>query len=314
MDVPKYLQVLWSYAWLLVIGLVAAAVAGFFSANSIVDGSIQSRIEHSYSAGTTMLVTSDSDTLYQAEIPGEAIPEGKTPPQERDLTATTVIYAYVVAGAATREAVEAELGPLNDTEDITALRRTTQPGGDEQFPGRLTLPILEVVGTSDDPARAEAISATATKVFQEGVADQQNGDDIPKDERVVFQTLDTGAAIENEGSNPIVPIAVTAAGVFLVFVALAFVLYNIRSRRVRRRTHKASRGSAGTGVAPGTDTGSAAPVGVASAAPASVGSATGSAPASAEPDRVADGSGSTTLAPPTGEPAEADERERIPVG
>lgn len=228
MDLPVYLRVLWLYKWLLVIGLIVAIVAGFAAGFTIKDGALESRAEKTYTASATVLVTSKSNPLFQAEIPGQALTEGVTAPTPVDISQTTVVYAYLVSGSEIRTAVEAELGPLSDVENISALRRTTQPTGDEQFPGRLTLPVLNVIGTAATPARAEEISVAANAAFQAYVAAQQDAQAVEETNRIQLTTLTENTAVEGANSNPLIPVVITAVGVFLVFIALAFVLYNIK--------------------------------------------------------------------------------------
>ena len=236
METPKYLPVLWNYKWLLAFGLLVAIVAGFFAGFAIVNGQVESRAVRSFSAGTTVLVTSPSDTLYQAQVPGREIQEGVTAPEPLDLSQSAQIYAYIVTGARIRDAVEAEIGALDDdTETITAIRRTTQPAGDERFPGSLKLPVLEVVGTAATEARAEEISTAATAAFLTYVTDEQAAKQIAEENRVMLEVLKEGKAVEAETSNPAIPVVVTAVAVFLAFVALAFIIAGIRSDRAKRK-------------------------------------------------------------------------------
>ncbi|GAB2464248.1 hypothetical protein [Xylanimonas ulmi] len=232
MDVPKYLEVLWNHRRLLVAGFAVAVLAGLLAGFTVQDGRIVSRAVHSYAASTTVLVSSPNQPLYQAEVPGQTITQGQSAPTERDLSQSAVVYAYIVAGAQVRSEVEATVGDLAPDEQITGIRRTTQPGGDEKFPGRLALPILDVVGVSSDPGRAEAISAAATTAFVAEVTREQDAAAMPKEQRVELTTLNVGSAAEADSSNPAIPVVVTALGVILVFVALAFMLENARQRRV----------------------------------------------------------------------------------
>lgn len=246
METPKYLQTLWNYKWLLAFGLVVAVVAGFFAGFTITNGEVESRAVKSYSAGTTVLVTSPSDTLYQAQLPERQIQEGVTPPEPLDLSQSTQIYAYIVTGAGIHDAVEAAIGPLDDeTETITAIRRTTQPAGDERFPGSLKLPVLEIIGTAADDVRAEEISAAATTAFFAYVAAEQTAQAIPEPNRVQLDVLVDGAAVEAETSNPAIPVVVTGFAVFLAFVALAFIIAGIRSSRSKRKSGERRRSRAG---------------------------------------------------------------------
>jgi hypothetical protein len=235
MDIPKYLQILWSAKWLLLVGLVVSVIAAVLAGYRLDSGGLVPRADSSYQASTTVLVSSPDQSIYQAEVPGQTVQQGSTAPQSRDLTQTAVVYAYIIAGSTVRDAVQAKIGALRPSDSITAVRRTTQPGGDEKSPGRFSLPILDVVGTSDSPARAERISREANTAFRSYVAAQQNASSIPAGSRVQLETIDEGSAIENTGSNSAIPLVVTGLGVFLLFIALAFILHNIRTSR-RRRT------------------------------------------------------------------------------
>jgi hypothetical protein len=238
-ETPKYLQTLWSYKWLLAFGLIVAIIAAFFAGFTITNGQVESRAVKSYTAGTTVLVTSPTDTLYQAQIPSQPIEQGVSAPEPLDLSASTQIYAYIVAGARVKDAVEAEVGRLDDdTESITAIRRTTQPAGDERFPGGLKLPVLEIVGTAPTEDRAEEISRTATDTFLGFVAAEQEAQQIAPENRVELEVLTEGAAVEGETSNPAIPIIITGFAVFLAFVALAFILAGFRSGRAKRATSR----------------------------------------------------------------------------
>lgn len=239
MDVPKYLQILWSYKWLIAVGLLIAVAAAFLAGFTLKDGQLVSRTDKSYTASTTVLVGSQNDPLFQAEIPGQAVTEGVTPPVKQDLVNTAVVYAYLISGTDIQSTVEASVGPFTTADSVTAIRRTTQPSGNEAFPGRLSLPILDIVGSSDDPARAEEISRAANSAFQSYVTAQQDATKVPADERVQLTTIKEAGAVAGVGSNPAIPIIVAGLGVFLVFVALAFVLYNAKVARERRRQARA---------------------------------------------------------------------------
>ena len=149
METPKYLQTLWSYKWLLAFGLIVGIVAAFFAGFSITNGQIESRAVKTFSAGTTVLVTSPTDTLYQAQVPGQPVDPTITAPQQLDLAGAAQIYAYIVAGQTIEDQVVAEVGSLDEeTESITAIRRTTQPAGDERSGGGAAF------GTAHRPWRA----------------------------------------------------------------------------------------------------------------------------------------------------------------
>ena len=251
METPKYLQTLWSYKWLLAFGLVVAIAAAFFAGFTITNGQVESRAVKSFSAGTTVLVTSPSDTLYQAQVPGQPVEQGVTAPQELDLANSAQIYAYLVAGETITDQVESEVGALDDeTESITAIRRTTQPAGDERFPGSLKLPVLEVVGTAATEDRAEELSSAATDAFLAYVTVEQDAKQIAPENRVQLEVLARNAAVEADSSNPAIPIVITGVAVFLAFVALALILGGIRSSREKKRNRGTRRRTRDTDLPP----------------------------------------------------------------
>lgn len=253
METPKYLQTLWSYKWLLAFGLIVGIVAAFFAGFSITNGQIESRAVKTFSAGTTVLVTSPTDTLYQAQVPGQPVDPTITAPQQLDLAGAAQIYAYIVAGQTIEDQVVAEVGSLDEeTESITAIRRTTQPAGDERFPGSLKLPVLEVVGTAATEQRAEDISAAATDAFLAYVLAEQDDQQIAPENRVQLEVLARGAAVEGDSSNPAIPIVITGVAVFLGFVALALILGGIRSGRERRQA-RARRRDRDAEISPASD-------------------------------------------------------------
>lgn len=241
MDTPKYLQVLWNYKWLLAFGAVVAAGAGFFAGFAIVEGQVVSRAQQTWSAATTMLLTSDADVLYQAEVPGVPITQGTSDPQFTDMASTALVYAYILSSDIIQDQVEATTGTLDpETESISALRRTTQPAGDERFPGRYDLPVLEAVGTAPTADRAEEISQAAAAAFTAYVVAQQDAQQIAPELRVRIEQLGANPAVEGESSNPAIPVVVTFIGVFLAFVVLAFAIAGIRSRSAKRKARRAA--------------------------------------------------------------------------
>ncbi|MEV4687270.1 hypothetical protein [Microbacterium sp. LWH3-1.2] len=245
METPKYLQVLWNYKWVLMFGALVAAVAAFFAGFAIVDGQVVSRAQQTWSAATTMLVTSPADRLYQAEVPGVPIQQGTSEPQVIDLASTALVYAYILSGDMIQDAVEAEIGPLDDeTESITALRRTTQPTGDERFPGRLSLPVLEAVGTAETADRAEEISRAAAAAFTTYVVTQQDEQQLAPELRVQLEPIGASPAVEGDSSNPAIPVVVTFVGVFLAFVVLVFIIAGLRSRSAKRKAARAEKAAA----------------------------------------------------------------------
>jgi hypothetical protein len=270
MKTPTYLQRLLNQKILLIIGIVVALAAGLLAGFTITDGQVESRVVRTYSASSTVLLQAPQPTYYQVEVPGQvqALPQPVDPaaPQPTtieqpatpiDLSSSAIILAYIASSDAVADGVAEKVGGLETGEAITAVRRTTQPAGDEQFGGRLTLPIIDIVGVSTSPTRAEEIANEATTVFGDLVAAQQVDWGVPEDIRLTLDELNAPVADEGQGSNPAIPVIVVAVGVFLLFVAIALVIEAIRERR-RRRNRPAPDPDAADGVDGETDTEAAA--------------------------------------------------------
>ncbi|KAA9132914.1 hypothetical protein [Microbacterium caowuchunii] len=243
MEQPVYLRRLRAQKTLLIIGAVVALVAGLLAGFTIRDGGIAFRADRTYAASATVLLTSPTPDYFQTQVPEttQALPQTTDGAvaeelivQEAspiDLSGTAIILAYLASSDEIAEQVAENIGGFADGDAITAVRRTTQPGGDERFGGRLTLPIIDIVGVSTSGERAETIAAEATAVFADYVEDSQRKWGVPEDIRLVLDELNAPVAGTGEGSNPAIPIVVVTLGVFVLFIALALVVGAVRDRR-----------------------------------------------------------------------------------
>lgn len=243
MQQPTYLRRLLNQKVLLIIGFVVALVAGLIAGFTINDGQIEPRATRSYMAASTVLLTAPQSDIFQTEIPGVApvIPEGTDPaaalvapePTPVDLSSSAILLAYLAASDEIVDATAAAVGGFEDGDGVTAVRRTTQPGGDESFGGRLQLPIISIVGTSTSAARAELIAAEATTAFSSLITAQQDAWGVSEDIRLTLDELNAPVAGEPEGGNPAIPVIVVTVGIFLLFIALALIIEAVRDRRRR---------------------------------------------------------------------------------
>ena len=259
MEKPKYLERLLRQRVLLIIGFIVAIIAGLLAGLTIHDGAITTRVQKTYTASATVLLASSQPSFFQVEIPGtaQALPQpnadGTTPTQELivedatplDLADTAIILAYIASSDEVVQGVEERVGEFEDGDGITAARRTTQPAGDERFGGRLSLPLMDIVGTSTSAARAELIANEATQVFADLVRAQQREWGVSEEIRLKLDVLNAPVADSGEGSNPAIPVIVVGLGVFIFFVALALIVEAVRDRR---RRQDAAAGDAETDV------------------------------------------------------------------
>lgn len=250
MEQPAYVRRLLEQKYLLIVGLIVAIVAGLFAGFTIQNGQLVSRTVQTYMASSTVMLNSPNTSIYQVQIPAvtEQVPVTEATPTTQelivspaapvDLTNSAILLAYQAASDQIRAEVEAQIGPLQEGEGITAVRRTTQPSGDETFPGRLQLPILDIAGIAESKDRAELIAATTTTVFTAYVTQQQTDLGVAEANRLVLDEINAPVAGEGTGSNPAIPIIVVGIGVFLLFIALALIIGAIRDRRRARRAYE----------------------------------------------------------------------------
>ena len=231
MDIPLYGRALWTYKWLLLAGIVVAVLASLMSGYRLEGSKLTSRAVESYTSSTTVLLSNGQTSLFQAKAPGEAIEQGQSAPQRRDLSATAILYAYLISGDVIRSATEDAVGTFASDEAVTAVQRTTQPPTSELTPGRFNLPVVSVIGTAATAERAEQISRAATEAFESYVSQQQDSAQVPADQRVSLNTLNIGSAERVDTGNPLIGVVVVGAGTLAIFIALIFVLYNARMRR-----------------------------------------------------------------------------------
>ncbi|OCG75773.1 hypothetical protein [Microbacterium sediminis] len=250
MDQPVYLTRLLRQKVLLIVGLVASLAVGVFAGFTLENGELIPRASRVYTATANVLLSSQSPTFYQVEIPGvtQALPqaaegEQQAPAQELivqepvpiDVASNAIILAYLASSDAIETDVVAAVGELGDDEDVSAVSRTTQPTGDERFPGRFELPVVQIGATAQSPGRAEAIAGAAVDAFLAMIAAQQTELGLPEDIRIEPELLTEPVADEGVGSNPMIPVVIVAFGAFLVVLALALVVEIVRERLALRR-------------------------------------------------------------------------------
>jgi hypothetical protein len=243
MQQPTYLRRLLNQKVLLIIGFIIALVAGLIAGFTINDGQIEPRATRTFMASSTVLLTAPQPNIFQVEIPGttQSVAEATDPAQQVvvqaptpvDLTSSAILLAYLASSDEIKDAVADAVGGFEDGDSVTAVRRTTQPAGDEQFGGRLQLPILAIVGTSTSAARAELIAAEATSAFKDLIVAQQDEWGVAPEIRLTLDELNAPVAGDPEGGNPAIPVIVVTLGVFLLFIALALIIEAVRDRRRR---------------------------------------------------------------------------------
>lgn len=233
MNLTNTMRVIGRHKILLILGILIAAAAAFVAAVKV-ESTWEPRAETTYRSSTQILV-SDPTSVFSTRGTPQSLVEGQNPPAARDLSALTVVYAYLVSGEEVTAQLEQRVGPLGEGESLAGAQRTTQPGTMTNT-GTYRLPILDVMGESTSPGRAEEISRTAAEIFQEVALAQQEASGLAPDQRVQFQVVRELDAIPIDGTSPALPIVAVGVGVLLAFLALIFAVDNAR---MTRREHPA---------------------------------------------------------------------------
>ncbi|NQX12585.1 hypothetical protein HQQ80_13170 [Microbacteriaceae bacterium VKM Ac-2855] len=232
-EIPPWLRVLILHPTLLAAAVVLAVVAALGSGFTLRDGAIVSTAPVEYRAATTLLLGGGERSPYRAGADPAERESGVTSAQAQDLSNVAAVYAYLVSGAEIRTAVTSVEGPLGADEAVGAVRRTTQPSGDEKNSGRFTLPLLSVLGSSTDPDRAVLLSRAAASAFLAHVTAEQDAEAIPADVRVTLTVTDEGGAVAGSAGNTVLPMAAVGLGVLALALAAIYAIHGVGLRRRR---------------------------------------------------------------------------------
>lgn len=229
MNLTNMFRVIRRHRLLLVVGIAVALVAALFTAFKLETGSFEPRTQVEYRASTHILV-SDPVSVFSSRNAAQVVPDGTTAASARDLASLTVVYAYLASSRDLRAQVEGQIGEFGPDESLSAAQRTTQPTSQTNT-GTYRLPILDIMGTSPDPARAQEISRTAATLFQAFATAQQDAAGVPPETRVQLPVIDERRAEALDGTNPALPVVAVALGVLLAFLALIFAVDNAQAGR-----------------------------------------------------------------------------------
>lgn len=229
MNLTNMFRVIGRHRVLLVVGILVAALATLFTAFKLETGTLEPRTQVEYRASTHLLV-SDPVSVFSSRNAATSVPDGMTAATARDLASLTVVYAYLASSDEMVALVEEQVGPLREGEALTAQQRTTQPTS-ESNTGTYRLPILDIMGTSPDRARAQEISRAAAALFQTYAAAQQDAAVVPAEARVQLPIIDERRAEPLDGTSPALPVVAVALGVLLAFLALIFAVDNAQAGR-----------------------------------------------------------------------------------
>lgn len=235
MNLTNVFRVMGRHKLLMFFGVIVAIAAALFTAFKLETGSLwesgtlEPRSQIEYRASTNILV-SDPVSVFSSRNATQAVPDGTTAATARDLASLTVVYAYLASSDELQAQVEEQVGDFGPSESLSAAQRTTQPTA-ETNTGTYRLPILDIMGTSTDPARAEEISRAAATIFQDFATAQQDAAGVAPEARVQLPVIDERPAQAIDGTNPALPVVAVGIGVLLGFLALIFAVDNAQAGR-----------------------------------------------------------------------------------
>ncbi len=216
------------------VGTLLAICAGFLAGYSIDStGGIEPRTPPVYSGASTVFLSNPGLSIYAAQLGGTTEADPAAVPENVNLASLASIYAWVVTGDAIRERTEAIVGEFGEGESLSAVRRTTQPAGDERFASNNQLPIFDVITTATSAERAVEIAEGATQVFLDYVVEQQEASGIAPERRVDVRVLRQASAVLADGGSSLMSSALV--GGVVLFVSFLLIVYRTNAAEVRRR-------------------------------------------------------------------------------
>ncbi len=231
MDLAVFIRVLWRFKLLLALGLVLATAIALLSVARVGLGSggpeISYRTQQQWLSSSTIFVTQDGfpwgrailDEMVRVETPGQEptyVPRFGDPGRYSGLAA---LYAELAKSDAVRQ--EVLLGSTPGQWYDAQVVQSGQSGA---------LPLIYMVGYGPTPAAAVDVANRATAAFSRFIEGEQSRNAIPADKRVeVVVTQEAAGAQVHQGRSPARPVFLFLL-VFMFFVALSFVLENLRPR------------------------------------------------------------------------------------
>jgi hypothetical protein len=232
MDLARFLQVIWRFKTLLVVGLVLASLVALMSFVRIGSNGVDYREQETWLTASTLLVTQDGfpwgrailDDMIEADSGDAETAEPVLVPKFGDAgrySGLAAIYAELIKGDAVQEDAMKGAQPGEYYESMLV----QQPGSSA------ALPMIYVKGYGPTPESATDMARRASKAFIAYLMDEQERSGIPAGKRVkVTITQDATAPQIYEARSFVRPLMLFLL-ISMVFLALAFALENLRPRQ-----------------------------------------------------------------------------------
>jgi hypothetical protein len=232
MDLGVYLRVLWRFKILVAIGLVVASVLAI---NTLVrvefrggKPTVSYRADEVWESAATLFVTQQGFPWGRAILDEVVrIESGTAEPQFIPRYGDPGRYsglAALYAELAKSDAVQRQVMRTATREQRYEAELVKAPDGST------SLPLVSIKGYGPSPRAAQQVAIEASDAFRRYLAAQQLRNGIPADKRVVvFPVRRASPPVIFESRSFVQPIFIFLL-VLMVFIALAFVLENLRPR------------------------------------------------------------------------------------
>lgn len=212
MDFHLYARVLWRFKLLIALGLVIALGLAVLSAASVSSSGLKYRQTELWSSTTQLQVTQTGFPQGRIEGPTNSTPD---PNRLNDLAFLYAQYATIDAvhrlmlrGGAIHGKIQADPVVVGDV--------------------RVILPLIDLTAISTSPSAAIALAERGATALERYIRDQQQANEVPVRTRSLLeQVKEPSKPVIYKARSKTMPVLIFIVVMF-AFVALAFVLENLR--------------------------------------------------------------------------------------
>jgi hypothetical protein len=228
MDLRLFGRVLWRFKLLVIVGFLIALALSILSTARVSSKGLTYRNTELFSANTQLGVTQNGfpwGRLF-AETPsktGVAETAPGIPVANPDrLNSLAVLYAELATSDPVRALMRLNT-PIKDQITAVALR--------DESSGTM-LPLIDVTAIAPTPTKAVALAKRAAGALETYVARQQQMNNVPESDRVIIQEVVSPKKVHVYRARSKTMPVVVFLGVMFAFIGLAFLLENLRPRRI----------------------------------------------------------------------------------
>lgn len=245
-SLSPYVRALRRFWWVLVVGAGVAlivAVSSLYRIELAPPGLVE-KTQITYTSSSRLLVTSQENSHLryqtsifadpprrqdQAEEDADPIVVNVVPPDVNTLVRAANLYPILIESDQVAEFRNQEYGPLEGSVTATGIYSVTAGNRVELS----EIPVIQLVATASTAEGAVEIADKTAKAFIGWMRREQNADNLPPQDRILVQQLDTPAgAIPSEGASRTMPLLIFCV-VFGAFCVLAVLLDRLVAPRPR---------------------------------------------------------------------------------